>query len=261
MAGSAADITEAKEAEFRLRESEGRYALAVLGSNEGIYDWNLVTGQVFYSPRLYQLFGRVPDPALQKAGLWFEFVHPDDAARVQATMRAFFRSNEMRVELEYRVVLPDGGVRWLLTNGAAARDDNGRVLRLAGSTGDITERKESAARLLHEALHDGLTDLANRTLFGNRLGEAITTFREGGESYAVLVLDLDRFRHVNDTLGHHVGDELLVLIAGRLRAALPAGCMVARLGGDEFAVHAGEESGALGGTRAGRHARSGVGAG
>jgi len=237
MAGSAADITEAREAEQRLRESEGRYSLAVQGSNEGIYDWNVDTGHIFYSPRLYQLFGRKPDGALQKPRLWFEFVHPDDIARVQQTIRDFFRGPDTTVELEYRVVRPDGQVRWLNTNGAVARDPaTGRVMRLAGSTGDITEAKEAAARLLHEALHDGLTDLANRTLFSTRLGEAISCFRATGDNYAVLVLDLDRFRHVNDTLGHDVGDELLVLIAARLRRAIPAEYLLARLGGDEFAV-------------------------
>lgn len=125
----------------------------------------------------------------------------------------------------------------MLTRGAAVRDSTGRAVRMAGSMTDITERKAAERQLLHDAFHDGLTGLANRALFVDRLGQILASVpRRPGAHFSVLFLDLDRFKTVNDSLGHAAGDELLIAIARRLERFLRPGDTVARLGGDEFAI-------------------------
>jgi len=130
----------------------------------------------------------------------------------------------------------DGTYRWMLTRGLAIRDSNGVATRIAGSQTDITERKLAVERLMHDAFHDGLTELPNRALFMDRLQRAMEMHRRHGSLFAVLFLDLDRFKVVNDSLGHTFGDELLIGVAHRLTTMLRASDTVARLGGDEFAM-------------------------
>jgi diguanylate cyclase (GGDEF)-like protein len=131
----------------------------------------------------------------------------------------------------------DGTYRWMLSRGLARRDETGQAARVAGSQTDITDRKQAEEQLLHDAFHDALTGLRNRTLFIDRLGRSLRRAKQGEEqSFAVLFLDLDRFKVVNDSLGHLVGDRLLIGIARRLEACLRPGDTVARLGGDEFAI-------------------------
>ncbi|MFM7427606.1 MAG: putative bifunctional diguanylate cyclase/phosphodiesterase, partial [Elainella sp.] len=127
--------------------------------------------------------------------------------------------------------------RWMLSRGYAVRDSNGRAYRMAGSQTDITERKQAEHQLVHHALHDNLTGLANRTLFMDRLQQAIgRSKRLAGYRFAVLFMDRDRFKVLNDSLGHVVGDQLLVAIARRLESCLRSVDTIARLGGDEFTI-------------------------
>jgi diguanylate cyclase (GGDEF)-like protein len=125
----------------------------------------------------------------------------------------------------------------VLSRGVAVRDEKQNVTRMAGSMTDITRRKQTEARLLHEAMHDALTGLPNRVLFMDRLDLALRRFRrDEARMFSVLFFDLDRFKHVNDSLGHAVGDELLAQVAGRILGCLRPGDTLARLGGDEFAI-------------------------
>jgi diguanylate cyclase (GGDEF)-like protein/PAS domain S-box-containing protein len=169
---------------------------------------------------------------------WFALVHPSDRGRVEQAIAAHLEGRSAHFESEHRVRGRDGRYRWMLARGLAVRGLDGRPSRIAGSQTDITERKRTESQLQHDALHDALTGLPNRVLFLDRLEHAMRRDirRGGGDRTAVLFLDLDRFKIVNDSLGHLVGDHLLIEVARRLESALRPGDTVARLGGDEFTV-------------------------
>jgi len=220
-----------------LRESEERYALSARGANDGLWVWDLRTNDVYYSPRWKSMFGYGEDEIGTSPDEWFSRVDPDDVDILRSALESHLRGVTPHFENEHRIRTSSGTERWMLSRGLAVRDGEGNAVRIAGSSTDITERKRAEERLTHDAFHDALTNLPNRALFMDRLERAIESQSRHPESYyAVLFLDLDRFKVVNDSLGHVVGDELLVAAAGRLRAALRAIDTVARLGGDEFAV-------------------------
>jgi len=228
---------ERSRAEAALRASEQRYALAVRGANDGIWDWDLETGRVYLSPRWKEILGYAEDEVGETQDAWLSLVHPDDEPTLSAAIASHRDGNGGHLEVEHRMIAQDGTERWVMTRGAAVRDPSGRVLRIAGSMTDITARKVAEQQLLHDAFHDGLTGLANRALFVDRLGVAIAGLpRRRDAHFAVLFLDIDRFKTVNDSLGHAAGDELLVALARRLERFVRPGDTVARLGGDEFAL-------------------------
>jgi diguanylate cyclase (GGDEF)-like protein/PAS domain S-box-containing protein len=231
------DITERKRVEEALRESQERYALAVRGANDGLWDWNLKTNEVYFSPRWKGMLGYREREIGQTLNEWFDRVHPEERDWLQAQITAHLEGLTPSFEVEHRMLHKDGSYRWILTRGLAVRDQQQIAYRMAGSQTDITERKRAEEQLLHDALHDGLTGLFNRALFLDRLGHAIDRARrQVGYSFAVLFLDLDHFKVVNDSLGHTMGDQLLIAFARRLENALKAGDTLARLGGDEFAI-------------------------
>jgi diguanylate cyclase (GGDEF)-like protein/PAS domain S-box-containing protein len=220
-----------------LEESEQRYALAVHGANDGIWDWDLKQRRAYFSPRWRSLVGADPDALRDDPREWLARIHPEDQPAFRGALERHLSGEEAHFECEHRVRQPDGSYLWVLGRGAALRDAAGEAYRIAGSLTDISRRKEAEAQLIHDALHDSLTGLANRALFLDRLRMAMARgLRRGEHDYAVLFVDLDQFKVVNDSLGHGVGDELLVELARRLSASLRPGDTVARLGGDEFAV-------------------------
>lgn len=228
---------ERQKADAALRESEERYALAVAGASEGIWDWNIKTGGAYFSPRWQALLGLSQESISADIDQWFDRVHPDDLSPLHAAIKAHFQNVEAHFEHEHRLRHEEGEYRWMLVRGQAICDAEGNCYRMAGSMADITERKRAEDQLLHDALHDGLTDLPNRTLFMDRLAQAIRFYRrDGSKQYAVLYFDIDRFKNVNDSLGHSVGDGLLVGIARRLETILRPSDTLARLSGDEFAI-------------------------
>lgn len=233
----ARDITERKQMEKSLRESEERYALAVRGANDGLWDWNLVADEIYFSPRWKAMLGYSENAIRNSPGEWFNLVHPEDLAHVNAEIDAHLQGQIDDFECEYRMRDSEGSYRWMLSRGAAIRDNTGKAVRVAGSQTDITERKATEQLLLRNALHDTLTNLPNRALFMDRLGLAVhRAKRRNDYRFAVLFLDLDRFKSVNDSLGHIIGDQLLVNVGQRLAVCLRPGDTVARLGGDEFAI-------------------------
>ena len=233
-------VGERRKAEEALRESEERYKLAALGSNDGLWDWNLKANQIFFSLRWKTMLGHEENEIATSPEEWFKRVHPDDLERVKAEITGHLSGHTPHFENEHRMLHRDGSYRWMLTRGVAVRDELG-AYRMAGSQSDITERKLAVEQLLHDAFHDALTNLSNRALFTDRLkgaaARAASRVRRGGAYlFAVLFLDLDRFKVVNDSLGHIIGDQLLIEIARRLESTLRPGDTIARLGGDEFAV-------------------------
>lgn len=223
-----------RAAEELLRESEERYALAARGANDGLWDWKLTTGEIYFSPRWIQMIGYNEGEIAPEPGEWFGRVHPADAGRVEAELTAHRKGATAEFVSEYRMRHRSGSFIWMLSRGAVVRDSSGIAVRMAGSQTDITEGK----------VVDPLTGLPNRLYFLDRLEAAIETRSADRAGFAVLFIDLDRFKLINDSLGHAAGDELLTGIAGRLRgsvrgaARVPdhAASVVARLGGDEFAI-------------------------
>jgi diguanylate cyclase (GGDEF)-like protein/PAS domain S-box-containing protein len=227
-----------KDALGSLQETEERYALAARGANDGLWDWNLVTGEIYFSPRWGQMLGYGESESWSTPEQWFGHIHPDDRERVSSEIKAHREGKTPEFVSEYRMRQKSGGYIWTLSRGIAVRDASGKAIRMAGSQTDITEGK----------IADPLTRLPNRPYFMDRLGSAIENARQQKKLFAVLFVDLDQFKQVNDSLGHAAGDELLIDFAGRLRAGVrsnsrrngTAESVVARIGGDEFAILLGQ---------------------
>ncbi len=231
------DITHRKRAEVALKESEERYALAARGANDGLWDWNLKTNHVYFSPRWKSMLGYDDGDIGCELEDWLRLVHADDSELLRSQLQAHVEGRTSQFENEHRLQCKDGSFRWMLCRGLAVRQDGSLAHRMAGSQTDITERKTAEQRLRYEALHDALTSLPNRNLFLSRLESAVRQLkRRQAYAFAVLFLDLDRFKVINDSLGHLIGDRLLNAVARRLEVCLREGDMVARLGGDEFAI-------------------------
>lgn len=223
--------------EDALRESEERYALAAHGANDGLWDWKLGTNEIYFSPRWTRMLGYSDNEIWSDPEEWFSRIHPDDRKRFRAQLAAHINSSTPEFSAEYRIRHKNGHYCWMLSRGIAVRDEHGVAVRIAGSQTDINEGK----------VGDTLTELPNRIYFIDKLESAIATKKDpGANPFAVLFFDLDRFKVVNDSLGHGAGDQLLIGVAQRLRASVrgpglagrPADTVstVARLGGDEFAI-------------------------
>jgi diguanylate cyclase (GGDEF)-like protein/PAS domain S-box-containing protein len=225
-----------KRAQEGLRESEERYALAARGANDGLWDWNVQANAVYFSPRWKSMLGYQESEIGANPNEWFDRIHDADRERVNEEVAAHQKGVVPQFESEHRVLHKDGTFRWMLCRGLAVHNGSGKTLRMVGWQTDITEGKVS----------DPLTGLPNRLLFTDRLGRLIKHAKRRKDYwFAVLFLDLDGFKMINDSLGHLVGDQLLVGVASRLEKCLRAtdtvarlgeGFIVARMGGDEFTV-------------------------
>jgi diguanylate cyclase (GGDEF)-like protein/PAS domain S-box-containing protein len=229
------------QAEKQLALSEERYALALRGTNDGLWDWTIPTGQVFFSARWNEVLGLGVEACVGTLDTWLNRVHADDIGRLRAQIDEHLSGHSRGLEAEHRVRHENGQYRWMLVRGVAVLDAKKRPIRMAGSLTDITEGKVA----------DALTGLPNRVLFMDRLGRLIDYLhRNESFMFAMLFLDLDNFKNINDSLGHQAGDELLVQIGARLEQCLRTsdtvarvdigtsvtGHTVARMGGDEFGI-------------------------
>jgi diguanylate cyclase (GGDEF)-like protein/PAS domain S-box-containing protein len=220
-----------------LSESEERYALALHAASDGIWDWDLVNDRIYFSPRWHAILGRSDQPEDSDPVGWFNLVHEDDVVKLRAAIDAHLDGRGSHLEVEHRMRHADGSWRWVLTRGLAIRGPDGRVTRMAGSLSDITERRAAERQLQHDALHDALTGLPNRALFMDRVEHSLRRVaREPKLSCAVLFLDIDRFKLINDSFSHAVGDRLLIALGQRMGGVLRPSDTVARFGGDEFTL-------------------------
>lgn len=221
----------------RLAASEERYALAVRAANDGIWDWDLTTDRVYYSPRWQALLGLEAAEDDGTPETWFGRVHPEDLRGIQLAIEAHLSNRTSLLQLKHRMRHEDGTWRWMLVRGIAVGGMDGQPQRMAGSLSDITVSRRAEHRLRYDALHDTLTGLPNRTMFLERLERAMIRQKsEPDRSCVVLFIDIDRFKLVNDTYSHAVGDRLLIALADRIARQTGPSVTVARLAGDEFTI-------------------------
>ncbi|MDX6752139.1 EAL domain-containing protein [Geminicoccaceae bacterium 1502E] len=221
-------VQEVEIQKLRLAEAQ---RLAHLGS----WQWDLESGRIDWSAEMFRLYGRGAGEGAPDRHSWLARVHPDDREELDcACARVGAEGGDATVD--YRIRLPDGEERFLDEHIAVLLDEHGQAIGLRGTTQDVTERKLAEARIHYLAHHDGLTGLPNRGMFHEQLSQALARATRDGMMLAVLFLDLDRFKEVNDGLGHAVGDLLLQAVAARLQGSVREVDAVARLGGDEFAL-------------------------
>ncbi len=221
-----------------IQRSEERYALAARAANDGLWDWELGTSSIYYSDRWKTLIGQRGSDLGTSPDEWFRRVHPGDLPRLRKAVSDCVDGTRELMECEHRLRAADGTYRWMRCQALAIRAaPDGPATRLVGSLTDVTAQRELEERLRYGAHHDALTGLPNRTLFLDRLTQALARARRNPEArIALLFLDLDGFKQVNDNLGHLAGDQLLVKVAERIGQRLRQSDTAARLGGDEFAV-------------------------
>ncbi len=231
------DISERKQQELRLKRDARRLSFALEGAREGLYDYDLHSGDVYFSPRAEALLGYEPGTLRPHLSSWVRRMHKDDRRATAAAVRDHLKGSCESLTCEFRVRRRDGQWIWVELRGRVAeRMPDNRPRRLVGTLSDISQRKEAEARMAHLALHDTLTGLPNRKHFLQSLENERARAARSGSHLAVMFLDLDNFKDVNDTLGHEAGDHLLIETARRLRDKVRKGDLVARLGGDEFAI-------------------------
>ncbi len=232
---AARDVTDELGLIQALSESDDTLREAQEIAHLGRFEWDIQGDRVRWSDELFRIFGVDPGSFDATFEAYVRRVHPEDRRLAQGAIEETLRSGNPLAS-EYRIVLPDGTTRWLQSRARLVQDDDGRPLRMLGICQDITTQKTTEAALTRLALQDPLTGLPNRALFLDRLALALRRQHRDGRMVAVLFVDLDRFKAVNDTLGHLAGDRLLVAVADRLGHILRPGDTIARLGGDEFAV-------------------------
>ncbi len=221
----------------RVREEEERYFLAALGSHDGLWDWDLRSGRVYFSPRWKLMVGHSEEEIGEDANEWFDRVHPEDLDRVRRDLSDHLSGKTAHFSNEHRLRHKNGRYRWILSRGLAILDGRGQATRVAGSFTDITHHKNLEQQLALRAFYDPLTGLPNRPHFMESLKRAFQRQkRRSARLFALLFLDLDRLKAVNDGMGHQAGDLLLVEFARRLRSCVRPNDLVARIGGDEFTV-------------------------
>ena len=233
------DVTERTQVEHALKRSEERFTLAAEGANDGLWEWDLRTQEFYFSGRWRAMIGLTLPAGIGRPEDWMDRIHDEDVAALKMALDEHLAGKTDHLAHEHRIRHEDGTYRRFLCRGIAVRGASRRPIRIAGSLTDTTEGAIAKERLRTAGFLDPLTGLCNRAVFVEGLGRKLEDFKQrrgGGGRFAVLYLDLDRFKVVNDSLGHLVGDELLTAVSRKLETCLRQGDTLARLGGDEFAI-------------------------
>jgi len=228
---------ERKQAEIELLNSEERWRFALEGAGAGVWDWNVQTGEVVFSKRWMDLYGYAEKEFPNRIEEWEKRVHPEDLKRVLSDVEVYFDGKTSVFANEHRMLCKSGEWKWIFSRGMLiSRTEEGEPLRMIGTHTDITERKLAEQTIWTQANFDPLTGLPNRYMFHNRLEQEIKKAHRAKQPLALMFLDLDRFKEINDTLGHAVGDALLKEAAERICGSVRETDTIARLGGDEFTI-------------------------
>lgn len=235
--GAVTDITDMKATELALQDSETRWQFALQGTGNGVWDWNIRTNAAWFSAQWCEILGYRPEEIGLHVDEWANRVHPEDLAAAESEVERHLRGETPYYQSEHRLRCKNGDYLWVLDRGKIIeREEDGTPLRMIGIHTDISDRKRSEARIQFLAYHDSLTELPNRAYLQEQLHLRLTQLLRDEEESALLFLDLDRFKIINDSLGHTLGDQILREVARRLRLCLREGDILARLGGDEFVV-------------------------
>ena len=235
--GIGRDISVRKSNELALIDSEARWKFAIEGAGDGLWDWSIPTGKAFYSPRYKTMLGFAEEEIGDTADEWSKRIHPDDAPDVFAALQPYMEGKLGSAKVEFRMLRKDGSWMWTMGRGMVVeRDAEGKPLRMIGTNSDITERKQAEALVNRLVYHDALTHLPNRRLLDDRMSHAMSASKRSGNYGALMMLDLDNFKPLNDANGHFAGDLLLNEVAMRLIECVRETDTVARVGGDEFVV-------------------------
>jgi diguanylate cyclase (GGDEF)-like protein/PAS domain S-box-containing protein len=253
VAGSHLDISARKKIASRLNEAEARLALAVSIAELGMWEWNIQTGEVYFSPQWKRHLGYQDHELPNRFDEWESRLHPADRERVLAYLYGYVRQPVGDYHIEFRVRHRDGSYRWIEVRAQMLMDDKGQPLRLTGTHLDISEHKDREEQVRMVVQHDPLTGLPNRALVLELAERWLSAARRSGKLFAVMFIDLDEFKPINDTYGHHIGDEVLKEVALRLRASFRSHDLIGRLGGDEFLVIVTQLENALGAAHAAAH--------
>lgn len=221
---------------YRERSARTRFATLIDGVDAVLVEIDPVSRRFTYiSHQVEELLGYPAEDWMASETFWADHVHPDDARRCMRVFREAVGEGR-DFDVEFRMIAADGRVLWFHARLNVVLDQQGEAQRLRGVVVDVTERRRAEEALRHQALHDALTGLPNRVLLQDRLRHGVAVAERSDDSLALLLMDLDQFKEINDTLGHDHGDRLLQQIGSRLQRVLRDGDTVARLGGDEFAV-------------------------
>ena len=235
--GTVEDITESYTSQLSLEQSEERWKLAMDSSGDGVWDWYVQTGDQYFSKRCKEIYGFEDHEIANRFEALDGRTHLDDVLQMQRDREDHFNCKTSVYRNEHRILCKDNTWKWVLSRGIViARDADGKPLRMIGTHSDITERKASEAQIWRQANFDQLTSLPNRRMLRTRLEDALSRSQSHEAKLAVVFVDLDHFKEVNDTLGHEAGDLLLVEAAKRIQKCLGGTDTVARMGGDEFTL-------------------------
>ena len=231
------DITERKQAEERIRDSEARFRHAMEAANHGLWDWDITSDEAYFSPYYFLMLGYEPEELPMTAQTWVSLIHPDDRQRTLAATQDCIENRCEQIDVEFRMKAKDGSWRWILGRGRAfLRNLDGRAVRIMGTNVDITKAKEMEEKLQELARTDPLTALANRRSIIEAIETEFLRSKRFGSDTAVLMIDIDHFKRINDTHGHEAGDRALVALARSLKTIARVTDLVARFGGEEFVV-------------------------
>ena len=231
------DITDLRRAEATARDSEARWKLALEAAGDGVWDWHIQAGTEFFSERLLQMCGYGGGDLNSNPDEFDDRTHPDDLEQLHQARQDHFEGRVPLYHSERRILCKDGTWKWVLSRGLViSRDADGKPLRMIGTFTDVSSRKASEALIRQQAFYDTLTGLPNRRMLRDRLEQEIKRNNRDQQELAILFIDLDHFKEVNDTLGHDRGDMLLIEAGRRIQSCVRTSDTVARMGGDEFTV-------------------------
>lgn len=230
------DVSETRRAQTQLKENEERFKLAVRATRCGVWDHDLKSGAFWWSPEFLSMLGYSEPEITASLDAKLSLIHPEDVAWVKTSSERYLAQEATDYNPEYRMKHKDGSWVWVEDRGTAEWDAAGIAIRFSGTMSDCTERKRFEKQMMYMATHDPLTDLPNRTLLNDRIDHALIGNQRLGLMVAVLLLDIDRFKLINDSLGHEIGDQLIRSVSQRLQQNIRPTDTLARLSGDEFVV-------------------------